>query len=93
MVRLALAVLLSSVALNGVYAADTCKAQADAKKLAGAALTSFMKKCENDAKATCDKQAADPFDSFFSPDTMNFAIIPAIRPIRMTQRKCIARTS
>jgi hypothetical protein len=59
MVRLALAVLLSSVALNGVYAADTCKAQADAKKLAGAALTSFMKKCENDAKATCDKQAAD----------------------------------
>jgi hypothetical protein len=59
MTRLVLAVLLSSLALSGAYSADTCKAQADAKKLAGAALTSFMKKCENDAKATCDKQAAD----------------------------------
>jgi hypothetical protein len=31
----------------------TCKAQASEKKLAGAALTSFMKKCESDAKKTC----------------------------------------
>ena len=29
------------------------------KKLAGAAQTSFMKKCETDATAACDKQAAD----------------------------------
>ena len=29
------------------------------KKLAGAALTSFMKKCESDAAAVCDSQAAD----------------------------------
>ena len=29
------------------------------KKLAGAALTSFMKKCESDAAAVCDTEAAD----------------------------------
>jgi hypothetical protein len=29
------------------------------KKLAGAALTSFLKKCESDARTACDKQAAD----------------------------------
>ncbi|MGA7455128.1 MAG: hypothetical protein WBW73_29090 [Rhodoplanes sp.] len=39
--------------------ADTCKATADAKKLHGAALTSFMKKCERDSKAACDSQATD----------------------------------
>ena len=37
----------------------TCKAQASDKKLAGAALTSFMKKCETDAGAACDTAAAD----------------------------------
>ena len=39
--------------------ADSCKMEAGAKKLAGAAQTSFMKKCEKDAKATCDSQAAE----------------------------------
>ena len=39
--------------------AATCKANATEKKLAGAAQTSFMKKCESDAQASCDKQAAD----------------------------------
>jgi len=37
----------------------TCVAQATDKKLAGAAKTSFMTKCEKDAKAACDSQAAD----------------------------------
>jgi hypothetical protein len=37
----------------------TCKAQASEKKLAGAALNSFMKKCETDAQKTCDTSAAD----------------------------------
>ena len=32
----------------------TYKANAAEKKLAGAALTSFMKKCESDAKKSCD---------------------------------------
>ena len=39
--------------------AESCKVEASAKKLAGAAQTSFLKKCEKDAKATCDAQAAD----------------------------------
>jgi hypothetical protein len=33
---------------------STCRAQAAEKKLAGAAMTSFMKKCENDAKKSCE---------------------------------------
>jgi hypothetical protein len=56
MKRLILSVLISS--LDGAVAGETCKSQADAKKLVGAALTSFMKKCESDAQTTCDKQAA-----------------------------------
>ncbi|TXL70847.1 hypothetical protein FHP25_32520 [Vineibacter terrae] len=37
----------------------TCKAQAADKKLAGAALNSFMKKCQDDASKACDASAAD----------------------------------
>jgi hypothetical protein len=37
----------------------SCKATAGDKKLAGAALNSFMKKCETDAKARCDAAAGD----------------------------------
>ncbi len=37
----------------------SCKAQATDKKLAGAELTSFMKKCETDATKACDTAAAD----------------------------------
>ena len=39
--------------------ADTCKAQATEKKLAGAALKSFMTKCEKDAKAACEVSAKE----------------------------------
>ena len=39
--------------------AESCKDTAAGKKLAGAALTSFMKKCAKDAATTCDTQAAD----------------------------------
>ena len=35
------------------------KGQAADKKLAGAALTSFMKKCQTDATASCNTAAAD----------------------------------
>ena len=41
------------------YANSSCAAQATEKKLAGAAKTSFLKKCETEAKAACDTQAAD----------------------------------
>lgn len=39
--------------------AAACKVEAANKKLAGAALNSFMTKCEKDAQAMCDKSAAD----------------------------------
>ena len=37
----------------------SCKAQATAKKLAGAAQTSFMKRCQTDAEAACNAAATD----------------------------------
>ena len=43
---------------GGFAQAPTCKAQATEKKLAGAALNSFMKKCESDAQKSCDTSAA-----------------------------------
>lgn len=52
----------SLVALSAsAYAqgAMTCKAEAAAKKLAGAAQASFMKKCESDAMAKCEKAAVE----------------------------------
>ena len=39
--------------------AEACKIEASNKKLAGAALNSFMTKCEKDAQAVCDQSAAD----------------------------------
>jgi hypothetical protein len=51
--------LAAAVALPTVAQAEgaSCKATAGDKKLAGAALTSFMKKCEADAKASCEATA------------------------------------
>ncbi len=43
-----------SLAFAGGASAQTCKSDSDAKKLAGAARTSHMTKCENDAKARCE---------------------------------------
>ncbi len=37
----------------------TCVSEADGKKLAGAARTSFLGKCERDATASCDTQATE----------------------------------
>ncbi|MFG1417147.1 hypothetical protein V5F38_04955 [Xanthobacter sp. V0B-10] len=39
--------------------ADSCVTTADAKKLAGAARSSFLGKCQKDAKTSCNTQAAD----------------------------------
>jgi hypothetical protein len=58
MKRIALVILISSIAITAA-AAESCKDTASVKKLAGAALTSFMKKCEKDAATACDTQAAD----------------------------------
>ena len=55
-----IAVALAFTALaSGSYAQTSCKMQSAEKKLAGAAQTSFMKKCQTDATAGCDKQAAE----------------------------------
>lgn len=54
---LLLAAALALAAGNAHAAA--CKVEASGKKLAGAALNSFMTKCEKDAQAMCDKSAAD----------------------------------
>ena len=55
------AVLIAGVLIAGLsnaYADGTCTANATDKKLAGAAKTSFMTKCQKDAAASCDATAA-----------------------------------
>jgi hypothetical protein len=58
MSRSLIAVLLI-LSTSAAYADDTCKSRAADKKLAGAALSSFSKKCASDAQTSCDQQAAD----------------------------------
>lgn len=53
---LTIALVLSA---GAAHAAETCKAQADDKKLAGAARTSFMTKCGHDSSAACETTAAE----------------------------------
>lgn len=53
--RIAAALVLAAFALPAL-AENACDAQAAEKKLAGAAKTSFLKKCNADA---CNAQAAD----------------------------------
>jgi len=45
-----------SLVASSAFAAS-CKVEAGTKKLSGAAMTSFMTKCETDAKATCEKDS------------------------------------
>ncbi len=54
---LALMIAFAIGCATAAYADDTCTTQATAKKLAGAAQTSFMKKCQKDATATCTATA------------------------------------
>jgi len=53
--------LMMAIALPALARAEglSCTATVSDKKLAGAAKTSFMKKCETDAKATCDTAAVE----------------------------------
>jgi hypothetical protein len=58
------AAAMALLATNFAHAANpTCEAQATEKKLAGAAKSSFIQKCEKDAaaaaKKTCEAQAAE----------------------------------
>jgi hypothetical protein len=52
-----LAAALSLILAGSAFA--SCKSDSADKKLAGAALTSHMKKCESDAKTACEKDSAD----------------------------------
>jgi hypothetical protein len=60
---LAVAALATLFATSALAADQSCDAQATEKKLAGAAKTSFIKKCEKDATAAattaCEGQATD----------------------------------
>jgi hypothetical protein len=59
MIRTIFVALICLAALAGTARADgpSCTATAATKKLAGAAQTSFMKKCTTDAAATCESTA------------------------------------
>jgi hypothetical protein len=59
MKRILIATALILAAGTAQAAEASCKATATEKKLAGAALNSFMTKCQKDAVAKCDLQAAD----------------------------------
>jgi hypothetical protein len=56
---LILAGVICALAGNAFAQSPSCKLQATDKKLAGAALTSFMKKCESDVQKSCNVSASD----------------------------------
>lgn len=57
--RVGLALALCCLAGGPALAEATCTAQASEKKLAGAARTSFLKKCDTDAAAACESAATE----------------------------------
>jgi Ni/Co efflux regulator RcnB len=61
MKKMLLAALFSTFAVTAFAqdATSTCQTQASDKKLAGAALKSFMTKCQRDATTTCSSQASE----------------------------------
>jgi len=61
MKKIVIAAVLGLFAANVAFAADAgCDAKATEKKLAGAAKSSFLKKCNKDAAiVACGTQAAD----------------------------------
>lgn len=59
MKRIVLAAVLCVFAGSAFAQTPSCKVNAGEKKLAGAALNSFMKKCQSDAQKSCAAAAAD----------------------------------
>ena len=59
MVRLLVGCILSFYVVSASAADLSCTAQATEKKLAGAAKTSFMNKCERDARTDCEIAAGE----------------------------------
>lgn len=58
MLKTTVATLILCASMTAALADGSCKSTAADKKLAGAALNSFMKKCQSDAATTCDTAAA-----------------------------------
>ena len=52
--QLALLLMSTALATAAMAQGPTCNASAAEKKLAGAARTSFLEKCEKDARAACE---------------------------------------
>jgi hypothetical protein len=59
MIRPLVLVLSMTLATAAMAEGPSCSAAVAEKKLAGAAKTSFMTKCEKDAKATCEAASKD----------------------------------
>ena len=57
--RIILGIILPLFAASAFAAGPSCKDQATEKKLAGAALTSFMTRCQRDAQTACNSDAAE----------------------------------
>lgn len=58
--RTSLSLLIACCLSASVLAQEaSCQATVAEKKLAGAAKTSFLKKCEAEAQARCDQSASD----------------------------------
>jgi hypothetical protein len=57
--RVLFVIAIAACAAQAGAAEPTCHGQAAEKKLAGAALNSYMKKCEADAKAACDSKVQE----------------------------------
>ena len=51
--------LVLALCIMSGHAFATCKSEAADKKLAGAALKSFMTKCERDAATTCEADSKE----------------------------------
>ena len=58
LLRLVLCTGALTLGLGSALADDTCKSRVADKKLAGAAMTSFMTKCQKDAASACDATAS-----------------------------------
>lgn len=58
MIRMVVVAGLLLGAATAASADGSCKTNAADKKLAGAAMNSFMKKCQTDAAKLCDDQSA-----------------------------------
>ena len=52
-------VLITLIGASASAQTPTCKSQAEQKRLAGAALKSFMTKCERDSTEACDASAKE----------------------------------